>query len=258
MYRYLLLSALLPFAAANAAGSTVLMHGGWTGYGDGLGERHVTGIDVLGTRPHGGWRLGIARGERRSSAGHAAGSRLESGWQQRWGDRLTSHSRMQWGGNSPVFPVLVLEQTLSFRVGGAHEGRVGVSQSRHRNGVVSSAVHGEARLRGTRWETRLRHLRNWQRGVRAGTSHATRMVLLWRDAGGTGSSSLWLTAGNSLAEDDGVIGPRNGRLRSATLLRAQPVGEHWTLRAALGRSWNQAGERGYIADALALSAAYRW
>jgi YaiO family outer membrane protein len=89
-------------------------------------------------------------------------------------------------------------------------------------------------------------------------SHGNVASLRLKDDGGNGSTQLWLGKGTSVHEYEWLSELQDGKLKSATFRRIQPLTQKWALEASVGKVWYETPATKFDGVAAQVGATLAW
>lgn len=206
-----------------------------TQFSNDFGKRRQTGFE--GTTDLGSTTLavGIFQGKRSYSDESFSAMKLSGTVYQNWTDKFYTRTNASFSSNKPVYATRELATDLNYKIQDNVVVTVGGKHARYfskRDAFSLSAGGtwyfggGFATYRFSRFDVE---------GL--GNSHSHLATIRLKDGAGDASTQLWVGTGTSLHDEEISLGGRNGKFRSVSLRRVQPVKGPVSVTFSLGRAW---------------------
>lgn len=227
------LPAMAPRSALAGANSSIRLE--YTDFSSLYGNRAILTADSkLGTGHSTRFSFSLSGGTRRTAGSTIRGAQFAAGVDRDWSDRLSTRTSVSLASNGSIFARAQLAQDISYELGSGLVATVGGKYASYRNrtNVTTWSAGAAYYLR----QASLTYRFSLIDSNRLGRSQAHLASFRLKDAGGTGSTQLWVGHGSSLYE---VGLPRSGpgRFTSVALQRSQPIGPGVAVNVGINRSW---------------------
>lgn len=199
------------------------------------GSRQEFGFDL--TRKFGTTNLVIdgATGNLKTNSGRLRGSMLSATIAHDWTRAVSTRTVAGFATNSPLFPTRSIMQEISYKPGRGIVLAASAKMSRYYGGVDVTGLSV-----GPAWYFRggsvgYRFSRYDVSGLGKNSAHLVNARI--NDPHGSGSTQVWLGAGNSLHDRNILSTIGRGSFRSLTVRRIQPLVGNLALSVGVGRDW---------------------
>ncbi|WP_368563445.1 YaiO family outer membrane beta-barrel protein [Pseudoxanthomonas sp. UTMC 1351] len=205
-------------------------------YSNGHGHRNVLNVETVGSFDATTLVLGAAGGKRDyGNDVEFSGSRFQGTAYHDWNPKLSTRTAVTLSTDDPVFVNREAVHDFNLKVIPNTVLTVGGRYSKYHGDVSVTGLSAGATYYLDRLSASYRYT-GYRRS--SGTnSHGNVVSLRLKDNSGTGSTQLWLGKGTSVHEYDWMDELQDGKLRSATFRRVQPLTQKWALDASVGKVW---------------------
>lgn len=238
MKKWLIILGLLPIASSAMANTPESLTIGYnyTDYSSYHGNKNIVFADLKNRLDHGAFILGVAQGNRDYERGETFdAARGKATLWYNWNPVLSTRTGVSFGSNSPVFVrrEILNDFNLKFiknvimTIGGRHAQYYGGTE-------VNSWSAGWALYTGNFITTyRYTHYDT----IGKGNSESYLFSLRKNDNIGKGNTQIWLSTGTGAYTYDWTPETRNGKLRTFSIKRIQPMTDNINLSLVLGKQW---------------------
>lgn len=206
-----------------------------TQFSNDFGKRRQTGFESTTDFGDTAVAVGIFQGKRSYADESHKAMKLSGTVFHNWTDKFYTRTYASISSNKPVYATRELATDLNYKIQDNVVVMVGGKHARYfgkRDALSWSAGGtwyfggGFATYRFSRFDVE---------GL--GKSHGHLATLRLKDGAGTGSTQLWVGTGSSLHDEEISLSGRNGKFRSVSLRRVQPVKGPVSVTLSLGRAW---------------------
>jgi YaiO family outer membrane protein len=228
-------SFLVSSQAAYAADTSFSLDTERTKYTGALGSRDAASLEGTSDFGNTALSLSLSRGKRKTDEGSYSAVRAAGTIYHDWNDRVYTRTTVGVSSNQPVFATREVATDLNFKPAAGVVLTAGAKRARYFGNRDVASLSAGGSLFFSRGFVNYRFTSYDAEHTGQAKGHLATIRL--RDGKGSGATQLWLGTGTSLQEEEPLLGGQEGKYRSASLKRVQPISARLAVSLSLRRTW---------------------
>lgn len=226
-------------------------------YSEGHGQRNVANLEAVGSFNATTIVVSAAAGKRDYGNDVAfSGSRFRAVSYHDWHPKLSTRTAVSLSTDDPVFVNREAVHDFNLKVVPDTVLTIGGRYSNYYGDISVAGLSVGATYYVDRLSASYRYT-GYRRSSGA-SSHGNVASLRLKDDAGSGSTQLWLGKGTSVHEYEWLSELQDGKLKSATFRRVQPLPQKWALDASVGKIWYETPATKFVGVSAQIGATLAW